>query len=144
MNFGKKIIILYVSFVALILTLVFMSYGQDIDLVSKDYYAQEINFQNKINATNNEKQLEKSITHDVNKESIILSIDSTLLTNDFKGTITFFRPSDAKKDVQLKMNFVGCKQVINLKQFIHGAYRLQLSWLSNNKSYFKEDVIFIN
>ena len=64
MDFGGKIIILYLSFVGLILTLVFMSYGQKVELVSADYYAQEINFQQKINATNNEKSLSgASITH---------------------------------------------------------------------------------
>ncbi|MBI3519163.1 MAG: FixH family protein [Bacteroidetes bacterium] len=144
MNFGGKIVILYLSFVALILTLVFNCYSMDVDLVSTDYYAQEINFQQKINATNNEKDLPSSITHVVNDQSIILSIDSALLSKDFQGTVTFFRPSDSKKDVSLKMNFVNYKQVIDAKELIHGAYKLQLSWTSNKKNYFKEDVIFIN
>lgn len=144
MNFGGKIVILYLSFVALILTLVFNCYSMDVDLVSKDYYAQEINFQQKINATNNEKDLKSSITHVVNGKSIILSIDSALLSNDFSGTVTFFRPSDSKKDVSFKMNFINNEQVIDAKDLIHGAYKLQLSWTSNQKNYFKEEVIFIN
>lgn len=145
MNFGGKIVVLYLSFVALILTLVFMSYGQKVELVSTDYYAQEINFQQKINATNNEKSLAgESITHSMNDNSIVLKIDSTLLSNDFKGTVTFFRPSDSSKDIQLKMNFVNNEQIIDSKELIHGAYKLQLSWTSNQKNYFKEEVIFIN
>lgn len=145
MNFGGKIVILYLSFVGLILTLVFMSYGQKVDLVSSDYYAQEINFQQKINATNNEKSFAgESITHSMNGNSIILKIDSTLLSSDFNGTITFFRPSDSSKDVQMKMNFVNNQQIIDTKDLIHGAYKLQLSWTSNQKNYFKEEFIFIN
>lgn len=144
MNFGGKIVILYLSFVALILTLVFNCFSMDVDLVSSDYYAQEINFQQKINATNNEKDLKSSITHVIDGKSIVLSIDSVLLSNDFKGTITFFRPSDSKKDVSFKMNFTNKEQVIDAKTLIHGAYKLQLSWTSNQKNYFKEDVIFIN
>lgn len=143
MNFGGKIVILYLSFVALILTLVFNCYSMDVDLVSTDYYAQELNFHQKINATNNEKDLKSSITHVINGKSIILSIDSTLLSNDFNGTVTFFRPSDSKKDVSFKMNFTNNEQVIDAKDLIHGAYKLQLSWTSNQKKYFKEDVIFI-
>jgi len=144
MNFGGKIVILYLSFVALILTLVFNCYSMDVDLVSTDYYAQELNFQQKINATNNEKDLKSSITHTLNDKSITLSIDSALLSSDFSGTINFFRPSDSKKDVELKMNFVNNEQVIDTKQLSHGAYKLQLSWTSNQKKYFKEEVIFIN
>ncbi len=144
MNFGGKIVILYLSFVTLILTLVFNCYSMDVDLVSSDYYAQEINFQQKINATNNEKDLKSSITHSLNDKSITLTIDSALMSKDFNGTINFFRPSDSKKDVQLKMNFVNNEQVIDTKKLVHGAYKMQLSWTSNQKNYFKEEVIFIN
>lgn len=144
MNFGGKIVILYLSFVALILTLVFNCYSMDVDLVSSDYYAQEINFQQKINAINNEKQLIKSITHNLNNKNIVFEIDSALITKDFNGTITFFRPSDSKKDIKLKMNFNKNQQVIETKQLVHGVYKIQLSWTSNQKNYFKEDVIFIN
>ena len=144
MNFGGKIVILYLSFVALILTLVFNCYSMDVDLVSDDYYAQEINFQQKINATNNEKDLKGSITHVINGKSVVLIADSSLIAKDFNGTINFFRPSDSKMDVHLKMNFKNNEQVIETKQLVHGAYKLQLSWSSNQKNYYKEDVIFIN
>ncbi len=121
-----------------------MSYGQKVEFVSTDYYAQEIKFQDKIDAINNEKALGGSINHTINENEVILNVDSSLLSNDFEGTIHFFRPSDSSKDIQLKMNFINNTQSINSKQLIHGAYKLQLSWTSNQKKYFKEEVIFIN
>jgi nitrogen fixation protein FixH len=144
MNFGVKITVLYISFVVLILTMVFMCFGQDVELVSSDYYAQEIQFQDKINAINNEKKLGESIQHSINKKEIVLTIDSVLLSNDFEGTINFFRPSDSSKDLKLKMKFANNEQVVSCKSLIHGAYKLQLSWTSNKTNYFKEEVIFIN
>ncbi len=144
MNFGVKITVLYISFVVLILTMVFMCFGQDVELVSADYYAQEIQFQDKINAINNEKSLGESIQHSINKNEIVLTIDSVLLSNDFEGTINFFRPSDSSKDLKLKMKFANNEQVVSRKNLIHGAYKLQLSWTSNKTNYFKEEVIFIN
>lgn len=144
MNFGVKITILYLSFVALILTLVTMCFGQKVELVSKDYYAQELKFQDKIDAINNEKALEKSITHTMTGKEIVLSIEPSLTIGDFSGDINFFRPSDSSKDVKLKMNFVNNQQTINTSSLIHGAYKMQLSWISNGKHYFKEEVIFIN
>ena len=144
MNFGFKITVLYVSFVVLILTMVFMCFGQDVELVSSDYYAQEIKFQDKINAINNEKKLEESIQHSINNEKIVLTIDSVLLSKDFEGTINFFRPSDSSKDFKLKMKFANNEQVVSCKKLVHGAYKLQLSWISNKTNYFKEEIIFIN
>lgn len=144
MNFGGRIVVLYLSFVALIVALVVMSYVQKVDLVSDDYYAQEMKFQDKIDAINNEKGLVGSIHHSINGNEITIAADSSLLSADFEGTIHFFRPSDSSKDIHLKMNFVNNTQAIDSKQLVHGAYKLQLSWTSNQKKYFKEEVIFIN
>lgn len=143
MNFGVKITILYLSFVALILTLVFLCHGQKVELVSKDYYAQELAFQDRIDAIKNEKALTNSIRHEINGRNIILMMDSTIQTPDFKGTVNFFRPSDSSKDVQLNLNFSNGKQIIDGSQLIKGAYKMQLSWKSNGADYFKETVINI-
>jgi nitrogen fixation protein FixH len=143
MNFGGKIVVLYVSFVGLILTLVFMSYGHDVELVSKDYYAQELKYQDKLNAISNANALPKSISHKVGGGTIILTIDSSLVNTGISGTINFFRPSDSSMDTQFKMNFVEGQQVIDAKKLSHGSYKMQLTWKSSGKNYFKEEVIFI-
>lgn len=144
MNFGGKIVVLYLGFVALIVSLVVMCFRQDVELVSADYYDQEIKFQEKIEAGNNERQLANSIQHRISGDGIVLTIDSTLLTKDFNGTIILFRPSNSKMDKEYKMEFKNKEQKIDSKVLVHGAYKLQLSWVSNQKHYFKEDVIFIN
>jgi len=144
MNFGNKILILYLSFVSLIATLVTLCYKQDVELVSSDYYSQEIQFQDRINATNNEKRSEYTIRHNVSTNGIAFTVDSALLTKDFKGSIILFRPSDSKLDRTYPMNFVNQQQVIENKTLVHGVYKLQLSWTSNQIPYFKEEVIFSN
>lgn len=144
MNFGNKIVILYLSFVSLIVTLVILCYKQDVELVSSDYYAQEIRFQEKIDANANAEKSNYKINHFVTKNEISLMADSALLSEDFKGTITLFRPSDSKLDVIYTMNFKNKRQIIDTKVLTRGIYKLQLSWVSNEIPYFKEEVIFIN
>ncbi len=143
MSWGKKITILYLSFVALIVTLVVLCFGQKVELESKDYYAQELKFQDKIDAINNEKNSLATITHVLNDSHLVLSADSSLIAEGLEGTINFFRPSDSSKDLNLKMNFVDGKQIINTSTLTHGVYKLQLSWIANKRHYFKEDVLFI-
>jgi nitrogen fixation protein FixH len=144
MNFGKKIAILYLGFVALILTLVILSYGQKVELVSKDYYAQELKYQDKLDAINNTNALANSIEHKMEGSSILLYINPDMMTEDLSGTINFFRPSDSSKDVKLNMHFINNQQVINTKSLTHGTYKMQLSWKCKGKDYFKEEVIFID
>jgi hypothetical protein len=94
MSWGYRITFLYLGFVGIIITLVTISSQNKEELVAKDYYAQELLYQNKLNAINNEKQLDKSITHEVTDASIIL----TSPFEKSKGTIQFFCPSDSKND----------------------------------------------
>jgi hypothetical protein len=143
MSWGKKITVLYLSFVALIVTLVVLCFGQKVELETKDYYTQEIKFQDKIDAISNEKNLASTITHQLQGNQIILNADSSLVSKDFEGTINFYRPSDSSKDMNLKMNFTNNQQIINTSAMVHGVYKMQLSWLSNGINYFKEDVLFI-
>lgn len=143
MSWGKKITVLYLAFVALIVTLVVLCFGQKVELETKDYYAQEIKFQDKIDAISNEKNLATTITHQLQGTQIILNADSSLLTKGLEGTINFYRPSDSSKDMNLKMIFTNNQQIINTSTLIHGVYKMQLSWLSNGTKYFKENVIFI-
>ena len=143
MSWGKKITILYLSFVALIVTLVVLCFGQKVELESKDYYAQELKFQDKINAISNEKNAASTITHSIQGNEIILIVDSSFINKGFEGSINFFRPSDSTKDFNLKMNFIDNKQIINTTHLMHGVYKMQLSWVNNGLNYFKEDVIFI-
>ena len=48
MSWGIKIAIVYVGFMALIISMVIVSSSSKSELVAKDYYAQELNYQQRI------------------------------------------------------------------------------------------------
>ena len=144
MSWGTKIAVLYIGFVALIITLVVISMNQKVDLVSKDYYSQEVKYQERIDATNNANAGEKQITFRANPEHVVFTYNAALLTKDFSGEIYFLRPSDAEKDLHIKMSpDMDGMQSVEVSQLSHGMYKLQLSWTINGKKYFHEDVVFI-
>jgi hypothetical protein len=57
MNWGLRIVLVYIGFVAMILTLVFKARSEKIELVAPDYYEQEIVYQNRIEALQNMRSL---------------------------------------------------------------------------------------
>lgn len=144
MNWGTRITLLYLGFVALILTLVFTCFGQTVELESKDYYARELKFQGQIDATANTNSLSQPIAHQVNGRSVEISFPSELLSEDFKGSVNFFRPSDSSKDkiIALQPDASG-KQLLSDPSFIKGVYKMQVSFVSKGKNYFKEDIVFL-
>ena len=73
MNWGKKITIVYLAFVALIVTLVIVSVRQKVDLVTPDYYAKELNYQADINKINNAKALATPLKCVLQGQSILVT-----------------------------------------------------------------------
>ena len=51
MSWGKILLVAYVTFVGVMLFMVVKSFQQDYDLVTPDYYAAELKFQDQIDAS---------------------------------------------------------------------------------------------
>ncbi len=144
MNWGIKITILYIGFVILISSLVFISATNKSELVAKDYYAQELKYQDRIDALNNEKHLQISIEHEIRPNAIILTYSQSETNKTFSGEILFFRPADASKDLKLKLKFdKNGKQSIDKSKFIKGIYKMCVTWKNNGTTFYKEEIITI-
>ena len=61
MSWGWKIVVLYGLFVMMTLSMVFYFMGHDVDLVAKDYYRQEIEYQDQIDKIENARSLKEPI-----------------------------------------------------------------------------------
>jgi hypothetical protein len=143
-NWGTKIAILYIGFVVMMATLVYLSMHQKIELESKDYYAKELAFQSRIDARNKANSYAETIQYEFKQDVIILSINPLFLTPDFKGEVFFYRASnsDFDKKIPLLFNENG-KQSISMATFQKGVYDMEFSWLSHADNYFKKISIHI-
>jgi hypothetical protein len=144
MSWGIRITILYLGFVAIIVSLVVIAMGNKHDLVAKDYYYQELKYQDRIDALANEKNLKVSIVHEIQSYAVILSFPGEELKNDFSGEVLFFRPSDAAKDLKLPLKFDRTgKQRIDKTSLTKGIYKMCITWTNGNKIFYKEEIINI-
>jgi len=141
MSWSYRITALYLGFVGIIITLVVIASRQKIELESKDYYLQELKYQDKLDAIKNTNELTASITHIVNENAIVLNLP--LEQGTVTGEIYFFCPANSDNDVDVKMNFYNGQQQIQKSLLRPGAYKMRLSWTAQNKNYFKEEVITI-
>jgi len=144
MSWGIRITLLYLGFVAIILTLVITCFGHKSELVSKDYYIKELKFQEQITATANSEQLSQPITYKVLDRAVQLALPKELLSHNLCGTVFFMRPSDSSKDksIPLATDEEGVQMID--PGFVKGVYKMQISLKSGNKNYFKEAVINFN
>lgn len=142
MSWGIRITILYLAFVAMIVTMILLCSGENIDLEYKDYYARELKFQDQIDAAANEQALPESIQHQVHAEAVELTLPEAMKGKEVKGELHFFRPSDAQLDLKLPLTFdKNGKQSIARSKLSPGLYKLRINWTAENKTYFKELVL---
>ena len=144
MSWGIRITLLYLGFVAIILTLVITCFGHKTELEFKDYYVKEIKFQEQIDATSNSEQLTHPITYKIMDRAIQIHLPKEIISGDVKGTVYFMRPSDASRDktIPLVTDSEGIQTID--PGFVKGVYKMQISLTSSGKSYYKEAVINFN
>ncbi|WP_254411511.1 FixH family protein [Dyadobacter diqingensis] len=144
LNWGAGIAILYTGFVAMILVLVGMSASQKIDLVTDQYYAEELRFQDKINKTERAKKLAEPLRWEVNENGIAIHYPKIFPAKNISGNVKLYCPSDNKKDLVFSVRTEDHTQLIASSQIPDGRYYLQIDWKNGTETYWDEDLIVIN
>lgn len=135
---------LYTGFVLLIATMVSLSISQKVDLVSKDYYEQELQFQNKINLMDRTRLLSEQLSWQVQNDELVLDFPDQFKGQQTSGKVFFFRPSDAvlDKNFELQTDTLNTKSK-SIKKLKSGLYKIQINWEVENIQYYNEGFIQI-
>lgn len=143
MNWGNGLVIVFGAFALLICTLVYKSSHTHFDLVSKDYYGDELRYQDKIDANAN--ALKKSSVEVVQtKDSLVIVLPAEAAAGDLSGEAWFYCSSDASKDRKIALlPSAGSRQAIAANKLAKASYTLKLSWHSNNESFYNEKPVRI-
>lgn len=139
MNWGTKIAIFYTSFVVITLTAVVKSTFHRWDLVTEDYYGEEIKYQSQIDKMNNTSALAQKPNMQIEGQNVKLEFPEGLRSTNIIGKVVFYKPSNKTLDfeVPIKLNDAG-KQIITPTVTQTGKYTAQLSWSANGLDYYQE------
>ncbi len=143
MNWGKKILLIYLVFVTGIVFMVFKSSSQKIDLVTTDYYAKELVYQNKIDEMKRVDALSSPIEYLLYGNTITVNFPKDFIGKKLEGELFIYCPSDESKDVKKNFSLLDKPLQVTLPNASKGFYELHLSWHSNGVTYYFEKKIFI-
>lgn len=138
----KWVVAAFVFFGLFIGTLVVICVREDINLVSKDYYQQELNHQQKITQQENANQLDEQpqLTFENHSVKLLFPFSSAME----KGELRVMRPSDDRLDQRFELNAMeGDSQLFPLKVWEKGLYRVSLTWTMDGKDYYFEKVMVL-
>lgn len=146
MNWGKAIILVFVLFAGFIGTMVYQMTRQRVDLVSDNYYQNEIDFQQQIDRVTNARRglvqpnSSVTMTYQSDQQQIVFVLPSALR----KGEIKFYRPGDREKDFRVNIPAEHpIRQVIPTQSMAKGNWRVQFTWSDGQREYYKEEQFFL-
>jgi hypothetical protein len=143
MNWGTKILIVYVVFILGILAMVYLSATQKTDLVTTDYYAKELKYQEKIDEMNRVAALNAPVEYIIKDNSLIIKFPEDFAGKKISGEAVLYCPSDEKKDIKKNFSVQDESLQIYIPPANSGSYELHLSWQAGGVTYYYEKKIFI-
>ncbi len=138
MNWGARIAILYGGFVAIIVTLVVGSMHQSFDLVSPDYYSQEIKYQQVIDAGKNQAALSSPVSVHADQQNVVIQFPAEFHGKEVTGDIDFYSPVSTSMDKHVPIQVNNNAMAIARNTLHTTSYNVKISWKADGKAYYQE------
>ena len=145
-NWGTGIVIAFIGFIAFIMYFVINMNVNDKynhDLVTEDYYEEELQYQNEIDKLNNANLLEENISYKRTNDGLLIKFPENLDPKNIIGKVFLYRPSNKQLDFEISISLSKLHLLIPDKRLVDGRWNIKIDWQYNGKSYlFKEDLIY--
>jgi len=110
-----------------------------VDLVTTDYYEEEVRYQDQLDRMHRAASLEApaKVGYDNRAQRLTISLPSEHLDESLKGWIQLYRPSSADLDqrIPLKVDTWGA-QVIDVSGLADGLWHVRVSWNARGADYY--------
>ncbi|TAE62170.1 MAG: hypothetical protein EAY68_09025 [Bacteroidetes bacterium] len=144
LSWGNILLLVFIVFVLLMAMMVYKAVNTQYDLVSKDYYAQELRHQHKMDAINNVARL-GSISISKEGQQLQLHLPQNMQSKISNGYAWLYCPTDAKKDVTLPLIYskpTGT-YIVDITHVTSGNYIIKTNWEFENRNYYWEKQLYI-
>lgn len=143
-NWGSGIAIFYGCFMLIFIGIAIKAGQQDVNMVKKDYYDDDINYQKHFDKIQNEQALTEKVQVDFNTELESVAIKFPTNMPIPVGKVILFHPARDTDDKSFDIKTDNAAQmVIPVKGFPNGRWQVQINWESGNKTFYKEAYIVI-
>ncbi|MEZ4792465.1 MAG: FixH family protein [Gelidibacter sp.] len=145
-NWGTGIVLAFIGFISFIMYFVITmmtNKAYEFDLVTENYYGQELEFQHDIDKQNNAKNLETNINWTKTDEGILLTFPETLKAEDISGKVFLYRPSNKHLDFETAISLSNHNLLIPDKRLLGGRWNIKVDWQVNgNKYLYKKEIVY--
>jgi nitrogen fixation protein FixH len=145
-NWGKSIVVVMAAFMCFILYFVYlMSTTESFshDLVTEDYYAKEMLYQDEIDAETNTNNLAERFVSKKTDEGWLLVFPKELELSKIKGKVFLYRPSNETLDFNLELNLTSSHLLIPDNKMLGGRWNITVEFMYEGTPYlYKEQITY--
>lgn len=140
MNWGNRLFLTFIVFVGGMGYLIYRSINTNYELVEKDYYKNELHYQEVIDATNSANALVSPVKmNQASDGNIVLQLPGEMKDKSVSGDVWFYCAYDATKDKKFALKPDGNGiQTFGLHTIDAGKYTVRIGWTGNGKKYYAE------
>jgi hypothetical protein len=144
MNWGYKLMFVFIAFALMMGYLAWRAFGTNFELVGKDYYKDELRYQQVIDGTDRANLLTTTVQLNQSSNIISLKMPEEMKNKNISGSVLFYCAYDSKKDKKfiLNMSHDGL-QFFNTSEVTPGRYTVKVDWSNDGKNFYTEKSITV-
>ncbi|MBL7804501.1 MAG: FixH family protein [Saprospiraceae bacterium] len=144
LNWGTGIALVYAAFALSMLGVVFASRRHNVRLVQKDYYALDLNYQERLERKQNAASLPQDLGVVFNRDekSVLFQFPSDL--GQPSGKIKFAQAAEGTDDFTIDVSAESNGQMkVPTDQLPQGRWHVEVIWDAGGRKFYKETVVTI-
>ncbi|MEW7289996.1 FixH family protein [Aquimarina sp. 2304DJ70-9] len=145
-NWGTAIVLVFIGFISFIMYFVIkMNLNEQFshDLVTEEYYKEELAFQKEIDAEKNAKALKNNIVVKSTENGLLITFPQDKNYTSISGTISLYRPSNKKLDFEIPIALDSSTLIISSDRLLEGRWDIKIDWKYENTAYlFKKSFVY--
>ncbi|GAL66596.1 FixH family protein [Jejuia pallidilutea] len=145
-NWGTGIVLAFIGFIAFIMYFIIsmnVNDKYDHDLVSDDYYGDELKYQADIDKLKNAKALTTNISYERTVEGLKINFPQDIDYKEITGKMFLYRPSNKQLDFETAISLSNPYLLIPDKRLVDGRWNIKIDWQYKGKSYlFKKSIVY--
>ena len=144
-TWSTAIVLSILAFMIFILSFVYKSIAiEDYhhELVSEDYYKDELHYQEEIDKIENASKLEKNIELKTTEQGLWILFPESMDPSKINGTVSILRFSNKKLDIVEKIVLDQNKMLIPKDRLVKGKWEVKIDWSYDDQAYMYKDSWF--
>lgn len=140
-GWGWRVGLLYAAFVSMMVGLVMLCSRQKFDLVSKEYYKDEIAYQQVIDAGKKQAALTGDLVVHASSQIVTIEFPAEFKDRTILGTVQFYSAIDKEWDRSFEIAAQSNAMSVDRAELQHTLYKMKVAYTVDGEHYYLENDI---